>query len=81
MTTRITPAILRFRPWRCYGGPGIATCRRRARATTTRPRSHNTPRNHRIDVTDCAKPAPGGADSLQITLVVIGVDYREDRIF
>jgi tyrosinase len=58
---------------------GIATFRRRARDFDLRPRSHNTPRNHRIDVTACAtKLLEEGAASLQITFVVIGVDYREE---
>lgn len=63
----------------CYGGPGHCDLPpARARDFDLRPRSHNTPRNHRIDVTACASELLKTADSLQITLVVIGVDYRED---
>lgn len=63
----------------CYGGPGHCDLPPpRARDFDLRPRSHNTPRNHRIDVTACAKELLKGANSLQITLVVIGVDYREE---
>ena len=59
--------------------PATATCRRRARAiSTVRPRNHNTPRNHRIDVTASAPRLLRNRDSLQITLLVIGVDYREE---
>ena len=37
------------------------------------------PRNHRIDVTECArKLLAAGARELQITLIVIGADYEED---
>ena len=44
-----------------------------------RPRSHNTPRNHRVNVTETARKLfDQGATSLQITLVVIGADYQED---
>ncbi len=63
----------------CYGGPGHCDLPPpRARDFDVRPRNHNTPRNHRIDVTDRAKHLLKEAISLQITLVVIGVDYRED---
>jgi tyrosinase len=65
----------------CYGGPGhcdIPPLRRRQ--YDLRPRDHNTPRNHRINVTKCARRLfESGAPSLQITLVVIGADYREDN--
>jgi tyrosinase len=65
----------------CYGGPGhcdIPPLRRRE--YDLRPRDHNTPRNHRVNVTKCARRLfDAGATSLQITLVVIGVDYREDK--
>jgi tyrosinase len=45
-----------------------------------RPRSHNTPRNHRVDVTKCARRLfDAGATQLSITLVVVGADYEEDR--
>jgi tyrosinase len=65
----------------CYGGPGHCDPPPpRARKYDLRPRSHNTPRNHRVDVTAAARRLiDGGATTLQITLVVIGVDYREER--
>jgi tyrosinase len=64
----------------CYGGPGHCDLPPpRARAYDQRPRSHNTPRNHRIDVTDVARGLLAKSDDVQITLVVIGVDYREER--
>lgn len=64
----------------CYGGPGhCATPPPRTRDYDHRTRNHNTPRNHRIDVTDCArKLLATGCRELQITLVVIGADYEED---
>jgi tyrosinase len=63
----------------CYGGPGHCDLPpQRARDFDMRPRSHNTPRNHRIDITACARKILTEADSLQITLVVVGVDYSED---
>ena len=64
----------------CYGGPGHCDLPPpRARAHDLRPRSHNTPRNHRLDVTDTVKGLLASADELQITLVIVGVDYREER--
>jgi tyrosinase len=64
----------------CYGGPGHCDLPPpRARAFDQRPRSHNTPRNHRIDVTDAVRAQLAKADEIRITLVVIGVDYREER--
>jgi tyrosinase len=64
----------------CYGGPGHCDLPPpRARAFDQRPRSHNTPRNHRIDVTEAARKALAKSDEVRITLVVIGVDYREER--
>jgi tyrosinase len=64
----------------CYGGPGHCDLPPpRARAYDQRPRSHNMPRNHRIDITEAARTILAKADALQITLVVIGVDYREER--
>jgi tyrosinase len=65
----------------CYGGPGHCDPPPpRRRDYDLRPRSHNTPRNHRINVTKCARRLfASGATSLQITLVVIGVDYQEDN--
>lgn len=64
----------------CYGGPGHCdTPPPRARDYDHRTRNHNTPRNHRIDVTECAgKLLAAGAGELQITLIVIGADYEED---
>lgn len=63
----------------CYGGPGHCEVPP-ARKYDLRPRSHNTPRNHRVNVTKCAKALfEKGATSLQITLVVLGVDYEEDK--
>jgi tyrosinase len=64
----------------CYGGPGHCDPPPpRARAFDQRPRSHNTPRNHRIDVTEAARRMLAKSTALQITLLVIGVDYREER--
>jgi tyrosinase len=65
----------------CYGGPGHCDAPPpRPRKYDLRPRSHNTPRNHRVNVTKAARRLiESGADSLQITLVVIGVDYQEDH--
>jgi tyrosinase len=65
----------------CYGGPGHCDIPpRRARAYDLRPRSHDTPRNHRVNVTGAARRLiDGGATTLQVTLVVIGADYREDN--
>jgi len=64
----------------CYGGPGHCNAPPpRARDYDHRTRSHNAPRNHRIDITDCAnRLLDANAASLQITLVVIGADYEED---
>jgi tyrosinase len=64
----------------CIGGPGHCEAPSRSRKYDLRPRSHNTPRNHRVNVTKTARRLlDSGATSLQITLVVIGVDYREDN--
>ena len=65
----------------CIGGPGHCDLPpSRPREYDLRPRSHNTPRNHRVNVTKTAKRLlDAGAVSLQITLVVIGADYREDN--
>ncbi len=65
----------------CVGGPGHCDLPpARSRPYDIRPRNHNTPRNHRIDVTSAVrKLLDAGATSLQITLVVIGADYREDN--
>jgi tyrosinase len=64
----------------CYGGPGHCDAPPpKARDYDHRTRSHNAPRNHRIDITECAKALLAeNAASLQITLVVIGADYEED---
>jgi tyrosinase len=63
----------------CIGGPGHCAVPVRGRYDL-RPRSHNTPRNHRVNVTKCVQRLfAAGATSIQITLVVIGADYREER--
>ncbi|MEA2570753.1 MAG: tyrosinase [Acidobacteriota bacterium] len=65
----------------CIGGPGHCELPpSRPRQHDIRPRNHNTPRNHRINVTKSARYLfeKKKAKSLQITLVVIGADYRED---
>jgi tyrosinase len=62
----------------CVGGPGHCAVPERGRYDL-RPRSHNTPRNHRVNVTRAARELiDAGATTLQITLVTVGVDYRED---
>jgi tyrosinase len=65
----------------CIGGPGHCDLPpSRPRQYDQRPRHHNTPRNHRVNVTEAAKRLlDTGATSLQITLVVIGGDYCEDK--
>ncbi len=64
----------------CIGGPGHCDLPpSRQRQFDQRPRHHNTPRNHRINVTQSAKRLLKNASSLQITLVVIGADYCEDN--
>ncbi len=65
----------------CYGGPGHCDPPPpRQRKYDLRPRNHNTPRNHLVNVTACARRLlTDGATTLQISLVVIGVDYREDH--
>ena len=65
----------------CIGGPGHCDLPpSRPRQYDQRPRHHNTPRNHRVNVTKTAQSLiAGGATSLQITLVVIGADYCEDN--
>lgn len=65
----------------CIGGPGHCDLPPgRPRKYDQRPRHHNTPRNHRVDVTKTARRLlDAGATSLQITLVVIGADYREEN--
>jgi tyrosinase len=63
----------------CIGGPGHCEVPQRGKYDL-RPRSHNTPRNHRVDVTKCAKGLfAEGASSIQITLVVVGADYQEEH--
>jgi tyrosinase len=65
----------------CIGGPGHCDLPpSRPRQFDHRPRHHNTPRNHRVNVTETAKKLfEDGATSLQITLVVIGADYCEEK--
>jgi tyrosinase len=64
----------------CYGGPGHCDLPPpRSRQFDQRPRDHNTPRNHRLDITAGARRMLAMSDELQITLLVIGVDYREDN--
>src|SRR5436853_7596581 len=64
----------------CYGGPGHCDPPPpRPRDYDWRTRSHNTPRNHRIDVTKSAKKLLETSDELRITLLVIGADYEEDH--
>jgi tyrosinase len=63
----------------CYGGPGHCDAPPpRPRDYDWRTRSHNTPRNHRIDVTASAQKLLELENELQITLLVIGSDYEED---
>jgi tyrosinase len=63
----------------CYGGPGHCDVPpAQARPFDQRGRSHNAPRNHRIDVTAAARRALEGGGPLRITLVVIGGDYQEE---
>ena len=50
----------------------------RPRQYDQRPRHHNTPRNHRINVTKTAKQLLEKETALQTTLVVIGADYCEE---
>jgi tyrosinase len=65
----------------CIGGPGHCDLPpSRPRQFDQRPRHHNTPRNHRINVTKTAERLlKDGATTLQITLVVIGANYCEDK--
>ncbi|HKD05079.1 MAG TPA: tyrosinase family protein [Bryobacteraceae bacterium] len=65
----------------CYGGPGHCDLPpARPRPYDVRGRHHNTPRNHRINVTACARRLiEKGAKELTITLVAIGADYAEER--
>jgi tyrosinase len=66
----------------CYGGPGHCDLPPpRSRPFDERPRSHNTPRNHRLDVTKAVRRMLDDrkTSELQITLLVIGVDYREEK--
>jgi len=63
----------------CIGGPGHCAVPER-RPYDLRPRSHNTPRNHRVNVTRTAERlVREGAGALTITLVTIGADYCEDN--
>ncbi|HEX8451442.1 MAG TPA: tyrosinase family protein [Longimicrobium sp.] len=64
----------------CYGGPGHCATPGQPRPFDLRPRSHNTPRNHRVNVTRAARALlDAGATTLQVTLVVIGADYCEEN--
>ena len=66
----------------CYGGPGHCDLPpSRARPFDERPRNHNTPRNHRLDVTKAVQRMlkDRKVSEVQITLLVIGVDYREEK--
>jgi tyrosinase len=64
----------------CIGGPGHCDLPpSRPRQFDQRPRHHNTPRNHRINVTKTAKHLLEETTALQITLVVIGADYCEEN--
>lgn len=64
----------------CIGGPGHCELPpSRPRQYDQRPRHHNTPRNHRVNVTKTAKRLLEKAKALQITLVVIGADYCEEN--
>ena len=63
----------------CIGGPGHCAVPQRGKYDL-RPRSHNTPRNHRVNVTATARRLfETGAKTLSITLVVVGADYEEER--
>jgi tyrosinase len=63
----------------CIGGPGHCAVPVRGKFDL-RPRSHNTPRNYRVDVTKAARRLfDDGATQLSITLLVVGADYEEDR--
>jgi len=64
----------------CYGGPGHCDAPpERPRKYDLRARNHNTPRNHRVNVSACAKRLlAAGASTLAVTLVVIGADYQID---
>ena len=57
----------------CIGGPGHCA-RPDPRPGDLRERPHNTPRNHRIDVTKAARQMLEDADALRVTLVVIGAN-------
>jgi tyrosinase len=60
----------------CYGGPGHCAVPGPRRAFDIRPRDHNTPRNHRVNVTRAARALlDAGASEITVTLVVIGGDY------
>jgi tyrosinase len=68
----------------CIGGPGHCDLPpREARPFDRRQRSirsMNTPRNYRVDVTRCIRNLlKKNATEVTVTLVVIGVDYQEDR--
>jgi len=63
----------------CYGGPGHCDIPpAQPRRFDQRGRSHNAPRNHRIDVTAAARRMIDAGGPLRITLVAIGGDYQEE---
>lgn len=69
----------------CIGGPGHCEIpsmegRVQDRVGDHRPRNMNTPRNHRVNVTEAMRNLiKKGAKSVTVTLVVIGADYQEDK--
>jgi len=65
----------------CYGGPGHCDLPpSQSRPYDRRERNHNTPRNMRINVsTALRRIMDSGGRDIQITLVVIGADYREEK--
>ena len=67
----------------CYGGPGHCDIPPAQPALfDLRERTHNNPRNHRIDATACIKKLiERGETDFQVTLVVVGVDGEEMRDF
>ncbi len=67
----------------CYGGPGHCDIPpRQAAPYDIRERTHNNPRNYRIDATACIKGLiASDAKSFQVSLVVVGADGREMKDF
>ena len=80
MTIRISPAISRSSAMAAATAARvIAICRRRSRAITTGGREAITPRATIASTSPNARAGScESADSLQITLLVIGVDYQEE---